>query len=125
MHTPPATLPAPILAAIAATDRDPEDRKLDAGRKPGEVLAFFKIAPGQKVAELFAGRGYTDRADRARRRRRWSCLRGEHQVKASISSCASRGLSGLAKPVMKNVIGLERPIDDPFPADLMLSTRSS
>src|SRR5690242_7410473 len=58
-YTPAADIPEPIMAAIAAPDRDDKDRALDAGRKPGEVLAFFKIAPGEKIGELFAGGGYT------------------------------------------------------------------
>ena len=58
-YTPAAEVPEPIRAAVAAADRTDKDRALDAGRKPAEVLAFFKIAPGQKVAELFAAGGYT------------------------------------------------------------------
>ncbi|HEU4730819.1 MAG TPA: hypothetical protein VFT22_23145, partial [Kofleriaceae bacterium] len=58
-YEPAADVPEPIRAAIAAPDRSEKDRALDAGRKPGEVLAFFGIAPGQKVGELFAGPGYT------------------------------------------------------------------
>src|SRR5438477_4434408 len=56
-YTPAADVPAPIKDAIAAPDRSIDDRRLDAGRKPGEVLAFFKIAPGQKIGELIAGGG--------------------------------------------------------------------
>src|SRR6201999_339015 len=58
-YPPAADVPQAIKDAIAATDRDADDRRLDAGRKPGEVLAFFHLAPGAKVGELFAGRGYT------------------------------------------------------------------
>src|SRR5262245_8136231 len=58
-YEPSADVPAPIRDAIAAEDRSDKDRALDAGRKPGEVLAFFKVAPGQRVAELFAASGYT------------------------------------------------------------------
>src|SRR5689334_2633673 len=54
----PAVSPA-VQAAVDAADRSPDDRKLDAGRHPAEVLSFFRIAPGQRVAELFAGLGYT------------------------------------------------------------------
>src|SRR5690349_13953956 len=39
-YTPSADVTEPIRAAIAATDRTVEDRSLDAGRKPGEVLTF-------------------------------------------------------------------------------------
>jgi predicted methyltransferase len=58
-YTPGADVPKPIKDAVAATDRDDKDRALDAGRKPADVLAFWKIAPGQKVAELFSGGGNT------------------------------------------------------------------
>src|SRR5688572_17537013 len=58
-YTPAADVPEAIVAAVTAEDRTEKDRALDAGRKPAEVLAFFKIAPGQKVGELFSALGYT------------------------------------------------------------------
>src|SRR5262245_18185264 len=58
-YTPAADVPAAIRSAIAASVRSADDCKLDAGRKPGEVLAFFNVASGQRVGELFAGGGYT------------------------------------------------------------------
>jgi predicted methyltransferase len=33
-------------AVVTAADRSPEDRALDAGRKPAELLAFLGIRPG-------------------------------------------------------------------------------
>ncbi len=33
-------------AVVAAADRSPEDRALDAGRKPVELLTFLGIQPG-------------------------------------------------------------------------------
>jgi predicted methyltransferase len=59
MYTPGKDVPGPIAGAIADDDRTDKDRALDAGRRPGEVLAFFQLAPGQRVGELFAGGGYT------------------------------------------------------------------
>src|SRR5690349_1002023 len=47
-YTPAADVYEPIKAAIAAPDRSEADRALDAGRKPGEVLTFFGIKPGQR-----------------------------------------------------------------------------
>jgi predicted methyltransferase len=55
---PPDQIPKNIKDAIAA-DRPAEDRMLDAGRKPEQMLAFFGIAPGMQVEDLFAGGGYT------------------------------------------------------------------
>src|SRR5208283_5912731 len=45
--------------AVASPDRPADDLKLDDGRKPDQMLAFFGIAPGMQVADLFAGGGYT------------------------------------------------------------------
>src|SRR6187551_679093 len=50
---------SPIEAAVQAADRSADDRALDAQRKPAELLTFFGIAQGQRVAELGAGGGYT------------------------------------------------------------------
>lgn len=39
-------------------DRPEADRKLDAARRPKEMLAFFGVAPGMKLIDLFAGGGW-------------------------------------------------------------------
>ena len=52
-------MPPAVQAILAAPDRSDEDRALDAGRHAAETLAFLGVAPGQKVAEIGAGRGYT------------------------------------------------------------------
>ena len=54
---PPAAEKAPAandaaLAVVNAADRSDADKKLDGGRHPAELLTFFKIAPGMKVAEI-------------------------------------------------------------------------
>lgn len=58
-HVASVTPSAEAQAAVDAADRTEPDRALDAGRHPGEVFTFFGVAPGQHVAELFAGGGYT------------------------------------------------------------------
>jgi predicted methyltransferase len=47
----------PIDAAIAA-DRPAADRVQDAWRKPGDVLRFLEVAPGQHALDFFSGPGY-------------------------------------------------------------------
>jgi predicted methyltransferase len=54
-----SSIPEAIKNAVNAPDRSAEDKALDAGRKPAQMLAFFGIAPGMQVADLFAGGGYT------------------------------------------------------------------
>jgi predicted methyltransferase len=45
-------------AILANPERPADERVLDAGRKPEEVLKFFGVKPGNKVADIVAGRGY-------------------------------------------------------------------
>ena len=44
--------------AVASPRRTDADRERDAGRKPGQVLEFFQIAPGMTVLDMFSGGGY-------------------------------------------------------------------
>jgi predicted methyltransferase len=53
-----ATVAAELDAVLVAADRSDADRERDATSKPAEVLAFFGVAPGMRVADLFAGGGY-------------------------------------------------------------------
>lgn len=52
---------AAIKAAVADTARPAADTARDADRKPGEVVAFAGIKPGDKVADLLPGGGYFTR----------------------------------------------------------------
>jgi predicted methyltransferase len=47
-----------IAAAVDSKDRPEDDRKLDAARRPKDMLAFFTIKPGMKVLDLFTGGGW-------------------------------------------------------------------
>jgi predicted methyltransferase len=110
-----ADVPAPIRAAITAADRSEKDRKLDSGRKPGEVLAFFKVAPGQKIGELFSGGGYTTELIA-----RTVGDRGKvyaQNTKDVLDKFARAPLTErLALPAMHNTVLVEQPIETPFTA---------
>lgn len=115
-YTPGADVPAPIRDAIAASDRTDKDRALDAGRKPADMLAFFKIAPGQKVGELFAATGYTTELV--------ARVLGDggkvyaQNTKDILDRFARQPLADrLAKPVMKNTVSVEQPAETPFPPE--------
>jgi predicted methyltransferase len=108
---------ATSAATVNAPDRSAEDRALDAGRHPAETLAFFGIAPGMKVAELGAGGGYT-----AELLARTVGPTGKVYAQNSqflLERFAEKPWSErLAKPVMANVVRLDRPFDDPFPPEV-------
>jgi predicted methyltransferase len=52
---------AEVTTAVADASRPADDRKLDALRKPAQVLAFAGVKPGQTVAEYLPGGGYYTR----------------------------------------------------------------
>jgi predicted methyltransferase len=45
-------------AILANAERPDAERALDETRKPDEVLRFYGVKPGDKVADIFAARGY-------------------------------------------------------------------
>ncbi|MBC7978411.1 MAG: class I SAM-dependent methyltransferase [Myxococcales bacterium] len=110
-------MPGPIRGAIAEEDRSDKDRILDAGRKPGEMLAFFKIAPGQRVGELFAATGYT--TDLLARVVGTSGKVYAQNTTDVLDRFARKPMTErLARPVMQNTVMIERAAESPFPADV-------
>jgi predicted methyltransferase len=53
-----AETPGYIVAAVADPARPDADKARDALRKPGEMMAFAGIHPGETVVELIPGRAY-------------------------------------------------------------------
>lgn len=102
---------------VNAPDRSEADRKLDPGRHPAELLAFFKIGPGMKVAEIGAGGGYTTEL-LARAVGSTGKVYGQNS-KWLLERFAEKPWSErLAKPVAKNVVRLDREFDDPLPPEI-------
>ena len=108
--------PSPHARAIVdATDRSDEDRRLDAGRRPAELLTFLGVQPGMRVGELIAGAGYT--AELLAR-----AVAPNGVVYAENPAFVLRDAEGpwkerLAKPAMKNVVRVNRELDAPFPPE--------
>lgn len=109
-------VPAELRAIVDAADRDPEDRKLDAGRRPGELLAFAGIKPGMKVAELGAGGGYTAEL-LARAVGPSGVVYGQNTPWILERFADKPWATRLAKPVNKNVVKVTRELDDPLPPE--------
>ena len=107
---------APVLAAVDAPDRTDPDRALDGGRHPAEVLSFFRIAPDQRVAELFAGGGYTTELV-ARVVGPGGMVLAQNDT--MILDRFARGplADRLARLAMSNVVSVERSFDAPLPDD--------
>jgi predicted methyltransferase len=112
----PSGQAASASSVVSAPDRSEADRKLDAGRHPAELLAFFNIRPGMKVAELGAGGGYTTEL-LARAVGATGKVYGQNS-KFLLERFAEKPWSErLAKPVMKNVVRVDREFEDPLPPE--------
>jgi predicted methyltransferase len=111
--TPPES-PA-VRQALDAPDRSAKDRELDAQRHPAEVYSFLGIAPGQKVAELGAGGGWTSEV--------LARIVGPSGTVYSMNppgflSFADETWSArLKSPAMTRVVRVVREFDDPLPPE--------
>ena len=54
----PVAPPVRIAAAVASPSRSPDNVKLDAGRKPAQVLQFLGLRAGMHVLDLFGANAY-------------------------------------------------------------------
>jgi predicted methyltransferase len=106
--------PVPDYAAIiAAPDRSEADRQNDERRKPLELFAFTGARPGMKVLDMSAGGGYTTEL-LARAVAPDGIVYS--QSPSDMSANARKTYEARARSaVMKNVVRVERPYDDPLP----------
>lgn len=108
--------PAIRAAVLEAPDRSDDDKKLDAGRKPAELVAFAGVQPGMKVADLVAGGGYTTEA-LVRAVGPTGVVYG-HNTQGILDKFAAKSWGErLAKPINKNVVKVTRELDDPLPPE--------
>jgi predicted methyltransferase len=115
-HVAHVEIPPAIAQLVSAPDRSDQDKALDAGRHPAEMLAFFGIAPGMHVAEIMAGGGYTSEL-LARAVGPSGVVYGQND-KFILDRFAEKPWSDrLAKPVMKNVVRVDRELEDPLPPE--------
>jgi predicted methyltransferase len=110
----PVEVPPAVQAIVDAKDRTDADRALDAGRHPGELIAFLGIQPGMKVAELIAGGGYTT-----------ELLARAVGPKGKVFAQNNKMVLGFAgkawperlkrAPFKKNTVRVDRELEDPLP----------
>lgn len=55
---PAIAVPADAVSAVASPDRTDDMRKLDASRKPAEILQFMGLKRGDRALDLFGSGGY-------------------------------------------------------------------
>ena len=109
----PNDVRAAALSVVAAADRSDADRELDAGRKPAELLTFFGLKPGMKVADLAAGRGYTTELI-ARMVGETGTVYGQNS-KFILGFAEEVWSERLTRPSMKHVVRVDTELDEPLP----------
>jgi predicted methyltransferase len=107
---------APAQTVVAAADRSDADRALDAGRKPAELLAFTGVAPGMRVADLAAGKGYTAEL-LARVVGETGTVYGQN-TKFILGFAEQDWSARLALPIMKHVVRVDTEFDEPLPPNV-------
>ena len=113
---PSAEVRATAQSIVAAADRSDADRALDAGRKPAELLSFFKVAPGMRVLDLAAGGGYTTEL-LARMVGDSGVVYGENP-KVLLGFVEPIWTERLQRPAMKHVVRVDAELDAPWPAEV-------
>jgi predicted methyltransferase len=110
-----ATAAAPVAAVdLSAPDRTAADRALDPGRHPAEMLAFFRVRPGQRVADLFAGGGYTTEL-LARAVGPTGAVFSQNNAFVLDRFARAPWTARLALPANARVVPVEREFDAPLP----------
>ena len=105
-----------IADAVSAPDRSDADRTLDSQRRPQEMLTFFQIAPGQRVAELAAGGGYTAEL-LARVVGSEGKVYGQNNAFILTRFAEGPWSERLKGQAMAKVVRVDRELESPLPAD--------
>lgn len=110
----PATrIPKAIRDAVNSPHRPAADRQLDAGRHFEQVLAFFGIAPGMMVADLWAGGGYTTELLARTVGPSGKVYSQNGPFPPAFQKSEDAWKARPKEPGMSNVVELLKPFDDP------------
>ena len=105
--------------ALASPARSGEDRARDAGRMPAQVLEFFGIGAGSRVADLLSGGGYYTRILAPVVGPEGAVYAGNNPFFDRFGAEALTAL--LSEPGFENVMRIDAPVDEiPLPDDASL-----
>jgi predicted methyltransferase len=102
-------------AIIEAPDRTPEDREADARRQPEQLLQFIGVTPGERVADLGAGSGYTTEL-LARSVGPAGTVYAQNDKLTVDKFVREAWPARLAREANRNVVRMDREFDAPFSA---------
>ncbi len=110
---PGAQIPADITAAINSPERPAADKALDAGRRPDQILAFYDIKPGMKIADIFAGGGYMTELYARIVGPSGTVYSQNGPFPEKFKKIGDAWEQRLKEPALKNVVKVSKPFDAP------------
>jgi predicted methyltransferase len=110
---PSTQIPADITAAINSPERPAADKALDPGRKPDQILAFYEIKPGMKVADIFAGGGYMTELFARVVGPSGKVYSQNAPFPDQFKKIGDQWDERLKEPALKNVVKVSKPFDAP------------
>lgn len=110
---PQSQIPGYIMDAVNSPARPAADRNLDASRKPEQLLAFFGIKPGMKVADLWAGGGYTTELLARTVGTDGTVYSQNMEFPAKFKKAADAWQARMKEPGMSKVVAITKPFDSP------------
>ena len=110
---PQTQIPADITDAINSPERPAADKALDAGRKPDQIMAFYGIKPGMKVADIFAGGGYMTELFARIVGPKGTVYSQNIPFSEQFKKIGDQWDERLKKPALNNVVKVNKPFDAP------------
>ncbi len=110
---PASQIPKDITDAINSPDRPAADKALDQGRRPDQIMAFYGIKPGMKVADVFAGGGYMTELYSRIVGPTGTVYSQNGPFPEQFKKIGEAWNERLQEPALKNVVKVSKPFDAP------------
>jgi len=110
---PSSQIPKEVTDAINAPDRPTADKALDAGRRPDQIMAFYEIKPGMKIADIFAGGGYMTELYARIVGPSGTVYSQNGPFPEQFKKIEDAWNERLKEPALKNVVKVSKPFDAP------------
>jgi predicted methyltransferase len=110
---PASQIPKEITDAINSPDRPAADKALDKGRRPDQIMVFYGIKPGMKVADVFAGGGYMTELYSRIVGPTGTVYSQNGPFPEQFKKIGDAWNERLQEPALKNVVKVSKPFDAP------------
>jgi predicted methyltransferase len=110
---PASQIPKDVTDAINSPDRPAADKALDAGRRPDQIMAFYGIKPGMKVADVFAEGGYMTELYARIVGSTGTVYSQNGPFPEQFKKIEEAWNERLKEPALKNVVKVSKPFDAP------------